>query len=401
MNINLFIMGALQSLAAAIVFVFLKEHKAPQHPRLLALLFLLIAVALLDAGVERAQVYLEYPLFGNIGNVLALGLPAMLYLYARAVTVEHFRWHWFDPFFALPVLINGSVALFTYHLQSVESKADYWRTGWQGHPLTSPWLTVPVLGLITVQFFLLVRLILRHRRTLQQVRSNTFDESYHVLKWFGISYIGVLCLNMLHTYLLQIEALTNMRLVGFLLGLWIYAMITTFIISLILRPNHRMSLNNEEISITGFSSSTPTSASPEPEPVQQSDHWNQLENRLETYMLRNKPFLDANLSLLQLARKLGVPGRELSSYINGRLGCNFSDYIADWRIAEVKEMLHDRHCSLSITDISYACGFNSKSVFNTQFKKRVGMTPSEWRRALHNSHPVTPEKMGLSPPSVH
>ena len=59
---------------------------------------------------------------------------------------------------------------------------------------------------------------------------------------------------------------------------------------------------------------------------------------------------------------------------------NFYEFINHYRIEEAKAMLAESCQGKTITDIYTAAGFNSKSVFNTFFKKHVGMTPSEYRR---------------------
>jgi AraC-like DNA-binding protein len=62
---------------------------------------------------------------------------------------------------------------------------------------------------------------------------------------------------------------------------------------------------------------------------------------------------------------------------------NFYEFINNYRIKEAKEILTaDSNQEKTISDIFLAVGFNSKSVFNTFFKKNVGLTPSEFRKQL-------------------
>jgi len=57
-----------------------------------------------------------------------------------------------------------------------------------------------------------------------------------------------------------------------------------------------------------------------------------------------------------------------------------------YRIDEAKKLLSDpAHNSEKIISVLYDCGFNSKSVFNTVFKKNTGLTPSEFRRKYKRS----------------
>ena len=102
--------------------------------------------------------------------------------------------------------------------------------------------------------------------------------------------------------------------------------------------------------------------------------------RLLDLMNREKPYLDGDLTLQKLAKALAISPHHLSQTINEKLNQNFLDFINTYRIEEAKRMLHDpakKH--YSILAVSEEVGFNSKSAFNTAFKKQVNMTPSEFR----------------------
>jgi ligand-binding sensor domain-containing protein/AraC-like DNA-binding protein len=103
--------------------------------------------------------------------------------------------------------------------------------------------------------------------------------------------------------------------------------------------------------------------------------------KLERLMEEEKVFLDPELSLQALARKLGIHYNYLSRIINERFGKSYNDYVNGYRIGEAERMLTDPgNRDQTILDIAYATGFYSKSVFNTAFKKITGMTPSQYRK---------------------
>ena len=103
--------------------------------------------------------------------------------------------------------------------------------------------------------------------------------------------------------------------------------------------------------------------------------------RLIDHMRRNAPFTDANLSLNKLARQMAMPARTLSEVINDGLGQSFFEFVNAYRIDRAAEILSDPACDdMSVLDVLYDVGFNSKSSFNTAFKRRIGRTPSEYRR---------------------
>ena len=82
-----------------------------------------------------------------------------------------------------------------------------------------------------------------------------------------------------------------------------------------------------------------------------------------------------------LAETLNIPARDLSLVFSRHFDSNFYDFINRYRIEEAKKMLADaKYKSKTITHIYLDVGFNSKSVFNTFFKKQVGQTPSAYRQ---------------------
>ena len=104
--------------------------------------------------------------------------------------------------------------------------------------------------------------------------------------------------------------------------------------------------------------------------------------KLRLHLEKEKPFLDPSLSLNDLAENLSIPARHLSQVINESLNQNFFDMIGDYRIEEAKGMLMEYSSrEKSVLEILYDVGFNTKSSFNSLFKKKTGMTPTEYRRA--------------------
>lgn len=102
---------------------------------------------------------------------------------------------------------------------------------------------------------------------------------------------------------------------------------------------------------------------------------------LTIYMETEKPYLQPDLTLDKLAALVSMPPRTLSNIINRQFHCNFFEFISSYRIEEAKRLLSDNvSASRNILDIMYEVGFNSKTTFNTLFKKKVGITPSEYRK---------------------
>jgi AraC-like DNA-binding protein len=113
---------------------------------------------------------------------------------------------------------------------------------------------------------------------------------------------------------------------------------------------------------------------------------NDILQRLENLMIKEKLFLNSSITLGEIADKLSVIPRYLSQVINELKGQNFYDFVNSYRIEEAKGILSDpSHNEEKILAVLFDCGFNSKSVFNTVFKKNTGITPSEYRRKYKKS----------------
>ena len=95
-------------------------------------------------------------------------------------------------------------------------------------------------------------------------------------------------------------------------------------------------------------------------------------------MSEQKPFLKTEFSLPDLAQQLGTSVHTLSQTINERLGKSFFEMVAEYRVGEAKKLLKDQP-NIKVEEIAEQVGYNSKSSFNTVFKKLTGSTPSEFR----------------------
>lgn len=102
--------------------------------------------------------------------------------------------------------------------------------------------------------------------------------------------------------------------------------------------------------------------------------------KLTAYMDARKPYLDSELTLEALADGIGISPRILSQLINETYHRNFKGFLLEYRLKESMRMLADsKHHHLTVLEILYQVGFNSKSAFNNQFKQYTNLTPQEFR----------------------
>lgn len=106
-----------------------------------------------------------------------------------------------------------------------------------------------------------------------------------------------------------------------------------------------------------------------------------LKTKLEIIMKEEKPYLQSDINLFQLAEHLSISTHDLSFLLNTGLSINFNDFINNHRIDEAKRLLMSpKHTHLSIEGIGYESGFSSKSSFFTSFKKIVGLSPLAFKK---------------------
>jgi len=102
---------------------------------------------------------------------------------------------------------------------------------------------------------------------------------------------------------------------------------------------------------------------------------------LKEFMKENEPFLNPELTIQNLASQISFSQKELSNIINQYMDKHFFDFINDYRITKAKSILENpKEKDLTVLEILYRVGFNSKSSFNTAFKKHSNLTPAEYRK---------------------
>lgn len=105
--------------------------------------------------------------------------------------------------------------------------------------------------------------------------------------------------------------------------------------------------------------------------------------KLRKYMTDEKPFLNPALTIQDVSAAIQIPVRELSLLINHKLEQHFYDFVNTYRIENAMDILKDAsNNKVTILEILYEVGFNSKSSFNSAFKKYTGNTPTAYRKSL-------------------
>ncbi len=105
-----------------------------------------------------------------------------------------------------------------------------------------------------------------------------------------------------------------------------------------------------------------------------------LIDRLDDAMTTDAWYRDPDMSLKQLADRLGVTSQSLSQALNQQREQSLIEYLTNWRMRDAKQRLSDRaNDCFTIEGVARQSGFASRSAFYKAFKEAEGVTPTEWR----------------------
>jgi len=337
---------------------------------LISVLLVVMMLTNLNLLVIASGFYRTVPqLFGiSFGSIFLLG--PLLYLYVKTVIDSGFKWRWqyllhFLPYF-LYVLLGVD-----FYLAGGEAKLQMAENFVSG--------TMPVWGLFYV-FFLMqdahffIYLFLSFRlvtsRSVSETNSNYIipvDERKKWLMQLMSCFVALLVITPGYFIYLLINGRFD--------PVWnyLYTLITSAVIYFLA---YKAVLNPEMIS-PDFTRKYRTYMGFDGEVGR-----GYLE-KLETLMAEEKIFTDPELKLASLSARLGLPSHQVSKLINEKFGRSFKDIVNEYRVREFIACMNDpRYSSRSMYGIALDVGFNSKSSFNTVFKKVTGKTPSEYKTAL-------------------
>ncbi len=310
--------------------------------------------------------FVTYPHLYMLTSSCAFLWGPTFYFYIRSVTEPDFKLtprHLIHllPFLAAYVYVGE---LFIFH--SAEFKTTVLMT-WSLPAL----LHAPIFNSIQlVQLFSYLiaayGLLQRYQNELKKYYSSVHRKNYAWLRFFYYGY-GVKCLFDVLYVVNNFTPVPHMDVVIFI----IFSLLLIFIVVIVYKAMTEPDLFSDP-AIVKYESS----------PLTEEQKVEYLE-KLTACMKNEKPYLDSELTIGQLSEKLSIPRRYLSQIINETLHQNFFDFVNSYRIQEAKTILATPSSSKkNILEILFDAGFNSKSVFNTAFKKHTSMTPRQFKNSL-------------------
>lgn len=232
---------------------------------------------------------------------------------------------------------------------------------------------IPVSITMTLYCFLCLREIIRYKSLIKHVSSNALRQE---VKWVTVMVflmLFLIVLDALQIYSNRLEVFGISFDAGLLAQLGVLFLVSIIIYQGLQKPSNFQQLTEAEIEVV-------KTILDDSKPKKVEKVILELSEKIAEHMKDNKPFLDPDLTLNGLSSALDETPALVSESINKVFQTNFSNYINEFRIETAVKFLEDKSKkNMTIKEIMYDSGFNSRSVFNTAFKSKVGFTPSEYR----------------------
>lgn len=300
-----------------------------------------------------------------------LQIPAF-YLYVLSVCYSDFRWKWKYLIHLIPFLVATLVLMPRFYLVDANSKLEFLINRQKMIELQ---LTHWLFHLQVLVYFTAVFLLLRKTKKLYLENNsggslNSFQWLFQFMSVLAVLYLIVIVKNLFKFS--DYSYVSDWIKIGILVS-------QLFIICwyLFKALNNPGLFRNIDSKLKLVSDIILEDKKVEPETL------NEDLVKLKKYMDDEKPFLNPALTIQDISKEIKVPVRELSVLINHQLGQHFYDFVNTYRIENAMEILKDSSKSkVTVLEILYEVGFNSKSSFNTAFKKHTGNTPTNFRKTL-------------------
>ena len=357
-------------------YLLFNKRSESREYRVLALLVLVMSIGLLGAVLGLSGYYKQFPHLMRIGDPMGLLLGPLLYLYiyllTQGKTPKYFLLH------LVPFALYVSSIIPFYTLSAVE-KIAFGEKVFLNRQQNALVLTIQVVRSVHVMVYIIWGLLLIRR--FDKLLENNFSETekidlhkcQNLLRLFVIICLVSIAI-FIAGFFIPFHLVTANNLVGLSISLLIYILAYMSWSRPEVKVHQLVSLSSTgQNSVYTDEKSRSTLHLPD-------EHYQKLSAQLEKLIIDEKVYLENELSLAQLSEKLNIQPYQTSELISRQYQESFFDLINRHRVEEVKKRLHDPAFShLSILGVALDCGFNSKSSFNTAFKKFTGQTPSQYR----------------------
>jgi len=360
-------------LALALFFLRKGNRKANL---ILVLIVLIYTGSSINTFMMFSGLYKTYPHCVLLGYPFTFLLGFLFYLYIQFLIKPNYQLRWQHAFHLIPFFYVCRNMTQWFYLMATEQKIKTLTYMWfldEEFTLIELFFNIQASILTLLYLLYSIYILKKHIQKAKNQSSNTQIEFLNWLQYFSYVYL-----------ILMIAELTRLGLTYYFK--WNPAeneIITNLLATLLIQYIIYQSIvQPEKLFFKGIipTPSTEKMTTSLVEEIEQSNTDHQaFINKLEKYMDTQKPYLQPNLKIHELANQLQVPPHFLSKIINQQLGINFYTFINNYRIeAFKKQVTNPKNQHLTLTGIALNVGFNSKASFNRIFKKHTNQTPTAY-----------------------
>lgn len=379
--------------ALVLSFLLLYNHKNHLAKLFMVGLVLIVTFQAILNAFDTREFFLAYPHLSKISWLIPSLFGPLVYLFTVKLCSHPPEFRKRDLLHFIPFVVY-LVILLPWYVQSAEVKRSYLNDFELASRDDFGFLNQFSLLLILGYLVLTLRFLKRFRVKIKETFSEISQKRVEWMTTFSYAVLAVLVVSTLGFYghkwnIPVLDAIYHYNY--FLMVLLVYwiaykALLQPVIFDI---PVLEEDLQPEPIVPLDAESTPPMQTIPETRKYTRSgidDEQAELVYRkLVDCMKKDKPYLDPEINIYQLAQLLNVKKHHLSQVINDKAGINFFDFINEFRVEETKRNMADREKkNLTLLGIALESGFNSKATFNTAFKKFTGQTPSDFQKSLKN-----------------
>ncbi len=362
-------------LSLLVVFLLNSKKGKRLSNLLLAAFFFLLIINISDGIVAFSGFFTRFPQLAHLEDGFVLLFGPVLYFYTRSMIFKDFRLPKMAWLHAVPFILLTILYQLFYRLQPIESQLKIQNAIVQ-HQLPVGFYLSMVLIYGQVAFYLLLsfRDLSTYKIALREHFASFEKVNMDWLSFMLIAFATLLSISIIYTFL---PAVGMQRYFD---PFFILALVSIFFFSIIVvwkglsQPGIFSGIDFEEKPVNKYAGTI--------KETEKSSARSVLINLMES----EKLFLDPDLTLEKLAQKTPFSSKKLSQLLNVTFSQSFFDFINTYRIKEAQRIFADStDAKLTVLEVMYASGFNSKSSFNSLFKEKTGQTPSDFKRAVHHN----------------
>ncbi len=347
---------------------------------LLASFLFVNALYILDFLLPVIEKYLSVSLinFYFIGHSFGFLFGPLLYFYTKSLTLKNYKIDFSKLAHGIPFLIYNSFIFFDFYSKSSVEKFQLLHSGMILTTTESLILNLMLNIQIFIYMIISLNILMNYRKEIKKIYSSIENIKLSWLEWVLSAFIIMWFIDLINYFTsLSMELpLLFYQILNFLSLSINFVFANVIIFKGLKHPEYFYQIE-KPVQKTKYEGSHLS-----------KDENEKYLNELLNYMKTNKPYMISSLTIGELSEKLSFSSKTLSQVINDNLNQNFFDFINSYRIEEAKKILSGEKNGKTVLEILYEVGFNSKSVFNTAFKKHTGLTPTEFKKQA---------KLNLSP----